>query len=109
MRIWQSFNTTGSYLWMLTTSDGDTVVKDTFMFLVTRIFYCYGEMTYRYNFIEDPHMVIDVRGGSADDGARLVLKRRKIRLNEDLSQQWDLVPAGEVRSERELLFESDAF
>ncbi|KAI7887470.1 ricin B-like lectin [Lichtheimia hyalospora FSU 10163] len=59
--------------------------------------------------LDDPHMVIDVRGGSGDDGARLVLKRRKVMLNEDLSQQWDLVPAGKVRSERELLFESDAF
>ncbi|KAI9321854.1 ricin B lectin domain-containing protein [Dichotomocladium elegans] len=60
--------------------------------------------------LASPTLVLDVRGGSSEDGARLILYHRKPILSHDeLHQQWDLVPAGEVRAQRELLFESDAF
>ena len=59
--------------------------------------------------LADPHMVLDIRGGLAEDGSRVILYRRKLTLEDNLNQQWDLVPAGDVRAEREVLFESEDF
>lgn len=57
--------------------------------------------------LADPHMVLDIRGGETSDGTRVILYRKKLSFEDNLNQLWDLVPAGEVRAEREVLFEAD--
>ena len=59
--------------------------------------------------LSDPTMVLDIRGALADDGSKLILYHRKLALEDNLNQQWDLVAAGDVRAEREVLFESEDF
>ncbi|CAO0797004.1 unnamed protein product [Mucor circinelloides] len=56
--------------------------------------------------LADPHMVLDVRGNQTSDGTRVVLYHKKFGYD-NLNQLWDLVPAGQVRAEREVLFEAD--
>ncbi|KAG0173271.1 hypothetical protein DFQ28_011182 [Apophysomyces sp. BC1034] len=56
--------------------------------------------------LAEPHMVLDIKGGHKTDGTRLILYHRKYPVDSS-NQIWDLVPAGEVRAERELLFEAD--
>ncbi|OBZ87220.1 hypothetical protein A0J61_04729 [Choanephora cucurbitarum] len=55
--------------------------------------------------LADPHMVLDIRGNQTADGTRLILYHKK--LGHNLNQLWDLIPAGPVRAEREVLFEVD--
>lgn len=50
-------------------------------------------------------MVLDVKSESTLDGTRVVLYHKKF--GAATSQLWDLVPAGDVRAEREVLFEAD--
>ena len=59
--------------------------------------------------LSDPTMVLDIRGALADDGSKVILYHRKLALEDNLNQQWDLVAAGDVRAEREVLFESEEF
>ena len=59
--------------------------------------------------LSDPTMVLDIRCVLADDGSRLILYHRKLAIEDNLNQQWDLVAAGDVRAEREVLFESEDF
>lgn len=56
--------------------------------------------------LSDPHMVLDVRGSSNLDGTRVILYHKKFGYDNS-NQLWDLIPAGEVRAEREVLFEAD--
>lgn len=56
--------------------------------------------------LADPHMVLDVRGNQTADGTRVVLYHKKFGYDNH-NQLWDLVPAGQVRAEREVLFEAD--
>lgn len=56
--------------------------------------------------LADPHMVLDVKGNVTQDGTRLILYHKKFGYD-TVNQLWDLVPAGEVRAEREVLFEAD--
>lgn len=56
--------------------------------------------------LSDPHMVLDIRGNSTLDGARIILHHKKFGY-ENSNQLWDLIPAGQVRAEREVLFEAD--
>ncbi|RCI02564.1 hypothetical protein CU098_003819, partial [Rhizopus stolonifer] len=56
--------------------------------------------------LSDPHMVLDVRGNSTADGTRMILYHRKFG-HDNINQLWDLVPAGHVRGEREILFEAE--
>ncbi|KAI8337940.1 ricin B lectin domain-containing protein [Chlamydoabsidia padenii] len=56
--------------------------------------------------LSDPRFVLDVRG--MEDGSRLVLHHKKYALDPtNQTQLWDLVPAGKVRAEREVLFETN--
>jgi hypothetical protein len=57
----------------------------------------------------DPRMVLDIRGGSGEKGSRVILYTRKLSLQGNENQLWDLVPAGDVRAQRELLYESDFY
>ncbi|KAI9028130.1 ricin B lectin domain-containing protein [Phycomyces nitens] len=58
--------------------------------------------------LSEPHMVLDVKGNYQTDGTRLVLSHKKFALdNANVNQLWDLIPAGNVRAEREVLFEAD--
>ncbi|KAI9246897.1 ricin B lectin domain-containing protein [Phascolomyces articulosus] len=59
--------------------------------------------------LSDPQMVLDIRGGLTEDGSKVILYHRKLALEHNLNQQWDLVAAGNVRAEREVLFESEDF
>lgn len=56
--------------------------------------------------LADPHMVFDVKGNVTYDGTRLILYHKKFGYD-TVNQLWDIVPAGEVRAEREILFEAD--
>ncbi|KAF7725280.1 hypothetical protein EC973_000290 [Apophysomyces ossiformis] len=56
--------------------------------------------------LAEPHMVLDVKGGHTTDGTRLILHHKKYPVDTS-NQLWDLIPAGEVRAERELLFEAE--
>lgn len=58
--------------------------------------------------LSDPHMVLDVRGNHLIDGTRIILHHKKFGY-ENINQLWDLIPAGNVRKEREVLFETDEF
>jgi hypothetical protein len=51
-------------------------------------------------------MVLDVRGNQTSDGTRVVLYHKKFGYD-NTNQLWDLIPAGQVRAEREVLFEAD--
>jgi hypothetical protein len=51
-------------------------------------------------------MVLDVKGNVTYDGTRLILYHKKFGYD-TVNQLWDIVPAGEVRAEREILFEAD--
>ncbi|CEG73871.1 hypothetical protein RMATCC62417_09165 [Rhizopus microsporus] len=55
--------------------------------------------------LADPHMVLDVKGNSTLDGARVILYHKKFGY--DNTQLWDLIPAGDIPGEREVLFEAD--
>lgn len=56
----------------------------------------------------EPHMVLDIRGAAVEDGSRVILYHKKPPIDGDnLNQLWDLIPAGQVRKEREVLFEAD--
>ncbi|ORY99019.1 ricin B lectin domain-containing protein [Syncephalastrum racemosum] len=56
----------------------------------------------------EPHMVLDIRGAAVQDGSRVILYHKKPAIDGDnLNQLWDLIPAGQVRKEREVLFEAD--
>ncbi|CAO3588691.1 unnamed protein product [Absidia cylindrospora] len=56
--------------------------------------------------LADPRFVLDVPGMT--DGTRLKLYHKKYALDPtQQQQQWDIVPAGNVRAERELLFETN--
>ncbi|KAI8089440.1 ricin B lectin domain-containing protein [Halteromyces radiatus] len=56
--------------------------------------------------LADPRFVLDVR--SLMDGARLIISHKKYALDpSNQNQLWDLIPAGDVRAEREVLFETD--
>jgi hypothetical protein len=52
-------------------------------------------------------MVLDIKGGTGEKGSRVILYNRKLSVQGNDNQLWDLVPAGEVRAQRELLFEAD--
>lgn len=56
--------------------------------------------------LADPHMVLDVKNGSTLDGTRVILYHKKLG-HDNINQLWDLIPAGEERGEREVLFEVD--
>lgn len=56
--------------------------------------------------LSDPHMVLDVRNHSTVDGSRVILHHKKFGY-ENTSQLWDLIPAGQVRAVREVLFETE--
>lgn len=56
--------------------------------------------------LADPHMVLDVRNNQTADGTRVILHHKKFGYDSS-NQLWDLVPAGQVRAEREVLFEAD--
>jgi hypothetical protein len=47
-----------------------------------------------------------VKGGSTLDGTRVILYHKKFG-HDNINQLWDLIPAGEERGEREVLFEVD--
>lgn len=51
-------------------------------------------------------MVLDLRNHSTADGTRIILSNKKFGYD-NTQQLWDLVPAGETRAEREVLFETD--
>jgi hypothetical protein len=51
-------------------------------------------------------MVLDVKNNMTADGTRVILYHRKFGYD-NVNQLWDLVPAGQVRSDREVLFEAD--
>ncbi|KAG2174066.1 hypothetical protein INT44_000180 [Umbelopsis vinacea] len=57
--------------------------------------------------LADPRMVLDIKGGTGEKGSRIILYNRKLSVQGNDNQLWDLVPAGEVRAQRELLFEAD--
>ncbi|CAO3614156.1 unnamed protein product [Mucor hiemalis] len=56
--------------------------------------------------LSDPHMVLDVKSNSTLDGTRVILYHRKFG-HDNENQLWDLIPAGEERGKREVLFEVD--
>ncbi|KAI8393868.1 ricin B lectin domain-containing protein [Radiomyces spectabilis] len=56
--------------------------------------------------LAEPHLVLDIKGNSMEDGTRLILYRKKMAFH-NANQLWDLVPAGDVRGERDVLFEAD--
>lgn len=56
--------------------------------------------------LADPHMVLDVKSNSTLDGTRVILYHRKFG-HDNANQLWDLIPAGEERGAREVLFEVD--
>jgi hypothetical protein len=56
--------------------------------------------------LADRHMVLDVKNNMTADGTRVILYHRKFGYD-NVNQLWDLVPAGQVRSDREVLFEAD--
>ncbi|CAO3614007.1 unnamed protein product [Cunninghamella echinulata] len=57
--------------------------------------------------LSDPHFVLVVKGGSTLDGTKITLASKKYTLDSHQTQLWDLIPAGKVRSEREVLFETN--
>ncbi|CAO3620853.1 unnamed protein product [Cunninghamella blakesleeana] len=57
--------------------------------------------------LSDPYFVLDLKGGSTQDGAKLILSHKKYSLDSHQTQIWDLIPAGDVRGEREVLFETN--
>lgn len=56
--------------------------------------------------LADPHMVLDVKGNSTLDGTRIILHHKKFGYD-NTHQLWDLIPAGDIPGEREVLFEAD--
>ncbi|CEG76439.1 hypothetical protein RMATCC62417_11336 [Rhizopus microsporus] len=56
--------------------------------------------------LADPHMVLDVKGNSTLDGTRVILYHKKFGYD-NTHQLWDLIPAGDIPGEREVLFEAD--
>lgn len=57
--------------------------------------------------LADPHMVLDIRGTSTNDGSKVILYHRKNMFEDNMNQLWDIIPAGQVRGEREVLFEAE--
>ncbi|KAI8971975.1 ricin B lectin domain-containing protein [Mycotypha africana] len=56
--------------------------------------------------LANQHMVLDVKDNMTSDGTRVILHYKKLGYD-NANQLWDLVPAGEVRAEREILFEAE--
>ncbi|OZJ04138.1 hypothetical protein BZG36_02836 [Bifiguratus adelaidae] len=92
---------------------GTLTKKDSFKFICTydrKIIASADNQQWEYRdgfifLLSDPHVVLDIRGDSDAEGARVIAYPRKLVYQEHDNQLWDLVPAGDVRADKEVLFE----